>query len=43
MEYINLLEGAQKCWKRINASNPITDATLLDVATVDILANDLFP
>ncbi len=42
-DYINLLENTQKRSKCINTSNLIMDATLIDMAMTDMLANGQFP
>lgn len=42
-EYINMLEEGQRQSQRIDATNPITDATLLTIATGAMLKTKQFP
>ncbi len=42
-EYINLLENVQQQAKRINEANPITNATVLTIATGAMLKTQQFP
>ena len=42
-EYINMLEDAQRTAIRIDKNNPITDASVLAIATASMLSSQQFP
>ena len=42
-EYINMLEDAQRSALRIDANNPITNASVLVIATSAFLKDNRFP
>lgn len=41
-EYINVAKGAQKCVLKINHCKPITNETLVDIATAAVVASGRF-
>ena len=42
-EYINMLEDAQRTALRIDETNPITDTSVLNIATAAMLSSQQFP
>ena len=43
IEYINMLGNAQRTALRINKTNPITDMSVLNIATAAMILSQQFP